>query len=198
MSGDRQLVREAVAAYFGGELVTADAGICYQNGPLVPAGLGTAYPYKVKGSAPDQYYTEGMAAGVGWGAVLTVTLGPAKIARVKGGDGSMGGPTSGWRSRHYTTRCSFEAISRFPHLETAELALDNLIDAWLNLFYLDRTLGTTNPALYGAQGGRLIMQAGEGTQGIGVGEQGEWIVIERGKAVGGIAVTFDCMTMVEA
>jgi hypothetical protein len=195
MSGDRQLVREAVAAYFGGTLVTADAGICYQNGPLVPAGLGTAYPYKVKGGAPDQYYTEGMAAGVAWGAVMTVTLGPVRIARRP--DGSMGGPASGWRSRHYTTRCSFEALSHQPHLETAELALDNLIDAWLNLFYLDRTLGTTSAA-YSAQGGRLIMQAGEGTQGIDVGEQGEWIVIERGKAAGGIAVTFDCMTMVEA
>ena len=111
----------------------------------------------------------------------------------------MGGPVSGWRSRHYTTRCSFEAISEFPHLETAEQALDNLIDAWLLLFYQDRTLGTTNPALYAAQGGRLIMQAGEGTQAIDVGEPGEWLVLDdRGRSKGGIAVTFDCMTMVEA
>jgi hypothetical protein len=195
MAGDRQLVREAVAAYFGGTLVTADAGICYQNGPLVSSGLGTAYPYMPK-SAPDQYYTQGMAAGAAWGAVMTVALGPVRIARRP--DGAMGGPVSGFRSRHYTTRCSFEAISEFPHLETAEQALDNLIDAWLNLLYLDRTLGTTNPVLYAAQGGRLIMQAGEGTQGIDIGESGEWIVMDRGRAKGGIAVTFDCLTMVEA
>lgn len=195
MSGDRQLVREAVAAYFGGTLVTADAGICYQGGQLVSSGLGTAFPYKIKKGAPDQYYTQGMAAGTGWGAVMTVSLGPVRIARRP--DGAMGGPTSGWRSRHYTTRCSFEVISYEPHLETAELGLDNLIDAWLDLFYLDRTLGTTN-AEYSAQGGRLIMQAGEGTQGISVGEPGEWDVVDRGRAVGGIAVTFDCLTMVEA
>lgn len=196
MSGDRQLVREAVAAYFGGNLVTADAGICYQGGALVASGLGTAYPYKIKSGAPDPYYTQGMAAGAAWGAVMTVSLGPVRIGRRP--DGAMGGPTSGWRSRHYTTRCSFEAISEFPHLETAEQALDNLIDAWLNLFYLDRTLGTTNATLYAAQGGRLIMQAGEGTQGISIGEPGEWNITERGRSVGGIAVTFDCLTMVEA
>ena len=193
MSGDRQLLREAVAAYFGGTLVTADAGICYQGGSLVSSGLGTAYPYKIKSGAPDQYYTAGMAAGAAWGAVMTVSIGPVKIARRP--DGAMGGPTSGWRSRHYTTRCSFEAISEFPHLETAEEALDNLIDAWLDLFYLDRTLGTTSN-IYPT--GRLITQAGEGAPGIVIGEPGEWNVIERGKAVGGIAVTFDCLTMVEA
>ena len=193
MSGDRQLVRQAVAQYFGGTLVTADAGICYQGGPLVSSNLGTAFPYKIKKGAPDQYYTEGMAAGAGWGAVMTVTLGPVKIARRP--DGAMGGPTSGWRSRHYTTRCSFEVISYEPHLETAEAGLDNLVDAWLDLFYLDRTLGTTSN-IYPT--GRLITQAGEGAPGIVIGEPGEWNVIERGKAVGGIAVTFDCLTMVEA
>jgi hypothetical protein len=198
VSGDRQLVRQAVAAYFGGTLETADAGIYYQNGPLVADGLGTTFPYKIKKGAPDTYYTQGMAAGTGWGAVMTVSIGPVKIARVKGGDGAMGGPTSGWRSRHYTTRCDFEVLSYEPHLETAEAGLDNLIDAWLSLFYLDRTLGTTNAELYGAQGGRLIMQAGEGQPGISVGEPGEWDVQDRGKAVGGIAVTFDCLTMVEA
>lgn len=45
MAGERQQVRNAVAAYFGGTLVTADAGTCYQGGSLTSYGLGTAYPY---------------------------------------------------------------------------------------------------------------------------------------------------------
>jgi hypothetical protein len=190
MAGDRQLVREAVAAYFGGTLVTADAGICYQGGPLVSAGLGTSFPYKVKESAPDQYYTQGMAAGVAFGAVLTVRLGPARIKRE-----GMGGATSGWRGRRYTTICDFEFLSEQPHLEQAELALDNLIDAFLGLIYADRTLGTTN-VIYPT--GRLITQAGEGPAGIDIGEPGEFVVIERGAAKGGIAVTFECLTMIAA
>ena len=63
MAGDRQLVREAVAAYFGGTLQTADAGIYFQGGPLSAAGLGTAFPYKIKRGAPDSYYTLGEADG---------------------------------------------------------------------------------------------------------------------------------------
>lgn len=197
MAGDRQLVREAVAAYFGGTLVTADAGICYQNGPLVSSGLGTAYPYKVKGGAPDQYYTEGLADGFAWGAVLTVRIGPVRINRQ-----AMGGPVSGWRGRHYTTICDFEFLSYEPHLETVESGLDNLVDAFLGLIYTDRTLGTTNPVLYSPQGGRLIMQAGEGipgsSQGIDVGEMEITEVTDRGRAKGGIRVTFESLTMVEA
>ena len=191
-AGDRQLVREAVAAYFGGALETADAGIYFQNGPLVSSGLGTAFPYKVKASAPDQFYTQGMAAGAGWGAVMTVSLGRTAIGRM-----AEGGPTSGWRQRKYTTRCSFEVLSYEPHLETAEAGLDNLVDAWLDLLYLDRTLGTTS-ATYPT--GRLITQAGEGRAGIDVSDPDEWQVLDeqRGKAAGGIAVTFECLTMVEA
>lgn len=194
MAGDRQLVREAVAAYFGGTLITADAGICYQGGPLTGAGLGTAYPYKIKGGAPDQYYTAGMAAGTAWGAVMTVTIGREAILRT-----SLGGPVSGWRARHYLTRCSFEAISYLPHLETAEVALDNLVDAWLTLLYADRTLGTTS-AEYAS--GRLITQAGEAgkvASGLDISDPDEWQVsADRGKAIGGLAITFECLTMVEA
>jgi hypothetical protein len=191
MAGDRQLVREAVAAYFGGTLETADAGIYYQNGPLVSAGLGTAFPYKVKKGAPDQYYTWGMADGVGWGAVMTVTLARTSIVRQ-----AMGGPVSGWRERHYTARCSFEVLSYEAHLETAESGLDNLVDAFLGLIYADRTLGTTSN-IYPT--GRLITQAGEGRTGIQLSEPDEFQVLDdRGKATGGIAVEFECLTMVEA
>jgi hypothetical protein len=190
MSGDRKLVREAVAAYFGGSLVTADAGICYQGGPLVAAGLGTAYPYRIKKAAPDQYYTAGMPEGTGYGSVLTVSLGPERITRI-----GMGGKTSGWRQRQYMTVCDIEMLTYEPHLETGEQALDNLVDALLDLIYADRALGTTSTAY---PNGRLITQAGEGAAGIDVGPMGEFAVADRGRGKGGISVTFDCDTYVTA
>lgn len=189
-AGDRRLVREAVAAYFGGTLQTADAGIYYQGGPLSAAGLGTAYPYLIKGGAPDEFYSAGEAAGTGWGAVMTVRLAPTRIKR-----DSSGGQTSGWRERHYTTVCSLDVISYEPHLETAEAGLDDLLDAWLALLYADRTLGTTNAGLYPLTG-RLITQAGEGAPGISLSAP-EWETEpDRGRGRGGIDITFDVLTMV--
>jgi len=191
-AGDRRLVREAVAAYFGGTVNTTDAGIYYQGGPLSALGLGTAYPYKIKKGAPDRFYTLGEADGTGWGCVLTVALAPVRITR-----DSMGGATSGWRERHYTTVCSFDVISYEPHLETAEAAFDDLIDAFLAMIYADRTLGTTNAGLYPLTG-RLITQAGEGKQGIDIGAP-EWTVEgDRGRGEGGMSITFDVLTMVAA
>lgn len=191
MAGDRQLVREAVAAYFGGTRATADAGIYYQGGPLASAGLGTVYPYKIKKGAPDQYYTHGVASGFGWGAVMSIRLGPQRIIR-----SSMGGATSGWRERHYTTVCALDVISYEPHLETTEAGLDDLVDGVLNLIYADRTLGTTSAS---CPTGRLITQAGEWREGIVIGANEEWTVEEdRGRGRGGLEITFDVLTMVAA
>jgi hypothetical protein len=192
-AGDRRLVREAVAAYFGGTQNTEDAGIYYQGGPLAAAGLGTAYPYKIKKGAPDAYYTAGETAGTGWGAVLTVTIGPQRITRRP--DGASGGPTSGWRARHYTTVCSLDVISYEPHLETAEAGVDDLVDAFLALIYADRTLGTTSNTY---PTGRLITQAGEGSQGITIGAADWQVETDRGRGEGGLDITFDCLTMVAA
>jgi hypothetical protein len=193
MAGDRRLVREAVAAYFGGTLQTADAGIYYQGGPLAALGLGTTYPYLLKKSVPDTAYTRGEPEGTGWGAVMTVRLAAVRISRKP--DGAMGGPVSGWRARHYTTVCSFDAISYLPHLETTEAAFDDLLDAFLGLIYADRTLGTTSSTY---PTGRLITQAGEGSQGITIGAA-EWQVeTDRGRGEGGIDITFDCLTMIQA
>jgi hypothetical protein len=190
MAGDRQLVREAVAAYFGGTLVTVDNGICYQGGALASQGLGTAFPYKIKKGAPDGYYTLGEPDGTGWGTVLTVNLGPVRNVR-----DSYGGATSGWRARTYTVRCALDVISYLPHLETAEAAFDDLVNAMDGLVYADRTLGTTG-APY--PGGRLIIEAGEGRNGIAHGEP-EWSVEgDRGRGEGGMDYTFDVLTMVAA
>lgn len=193
MAGDRQLVREAVAAYFGGTRQVADGGIYYQSGPLSGAGLGTAFPYKIKKGAPDKFYTLGVPSGFGWGAVLSVSLGSQHITRRP--DGSTGGPVSGWRARHYTTVCGLDVISWEAHLEQAEAGLDDLIDGLLGLIYADRTLGTTSTQY---PTGRLITQAGEGAPGIVIGPA-EWSVeADRGIGKGGLEITFDCLTMVEA
>src|SRR5512146_2194718 len=137
MSGDRQLVREAVASYFGGTAGDPAQGIFYQGGPLASAGLGTAYPYLVKG-APDAAYTAGRPPGSGWGAVLSVHLNETHITRR-----AIAGATGGWRDRNYTVTCDLDAISYEPLMETTEAGLDDLIDGLLGLIYADRTLGTT-------------------------------------------------------
>jgi hypothetical protein len=190
-TGDRQLVRLAVAAYFGGtQQTTPDGGVYYQGGPLASAGLGTAYPYKVKGGAPDRFYTLGEDDGTGWGTVLTVRLSTVRNAR-----DSYGGKTSGWRERHYTVVCSLDVISYLPHIEVAEAAFDDLANGMDALIYADRTLGTTSDAY---PTGRLITQAGEGRAGIEHGEP-EWSDEEdRGRGRGGMDYTFEALTMVEA
>ena len=190
MAGDRQLVREAVAAYFGGSLVTADAGIAYQGGPLAAQGLGTAFPYLIKGGAPDTYYTLGEPDGTSWGAVMTVHLGPVRNTR-----DSYGGATSGWRKRLYTVVCSLDVISYAEHLEGAEAPLDDLVNAMDDLIYADRTLGTTGEDF---PGGRLIMQAGENPAGITHGEPQWSTESDRGRGRGGMDYTFDVLTMVSA
>lgn len=194
-AGDRQLVRDAIAAYFGGNLQTEDAGIYFQGGPLSAYGLGTAFPYLIKKGAPDAYYTAGQPEGNNWGAVLTVALGRQDVIRE-----AMGGKTSGWRQRHYLARCSLDVLSYEPHLETAEAGTDDLIDAFLALIYADRTLGTTS-SLYPT--GRLITQAGEdgpnGTvRGIEIGEATWEVEDDRGKGRGGLEISFDVMTMIAA
>jgi hypothetical protein len=190
-AGDRRLVRQAVASYFGGTLQTADAGIYYQGGALAALGLGTAYPYKIKQGAPDTYYTQGEPAGTGWGAVLTVAIGNERITRQ-----ALGGPTSGWRTRRYTTVCALDVISYEDHLETAEAATDDLVDAFIALIYADRTLGTTDAALYPT--GRLITQAGEAPAGIAVSDPVWTVEADRGRGEGGLTITFDCDTFVQA
>jgi hypothetical protein len=197
LPGDRQLVREAIASYFGGTLQTSDAGIYYQGGSLTSLGLGTAFPYKVKPGAPDTFYTEGQSSGTGWGAVLTVNLQPVTIRRQ-----AMGGKASGFRMRRYMAVCNIEVISYAPHLETAEQGLDNLVDGLINLIYADRTLGSTNPALYPNPpyfGGRLIEQAGEGPNAVlDIGESEFTVDEDRGRARGGIAVTFNADNWVQS
>ncbi len=190
MAGDRQLVREAVAAYFGGTRNTTDAGIYYTGGSLAASGLGSAWPYAPKG-IPDQLYTVGVPAGTQWGAVLRVELPDAAIRRE-----AVAGATSGWRGRRYTVACDLWAISYEPHLETAEAAFDDLIDSLIGLIYADRTLGTTS-ATYPT--GRLITQAGEGPFGLRVRAQPFEITDEqRGRGAGYAQVTFEALTMVQA
>lgn len=195
MTGDRQNVRQAIAAYFGGAQCWFDAGTYYQGGALTPYGLGTTYPYLIKG-APDEYFTAGQAPGTGWGAIMSVHLADVPISRI-----AIAGPTSGYRSRTYRVRCVFEVISYQPHLETTEAGFDTLIDQWLDLLYADRTLGTSSSTLYPDPpyfGNRLIQEAGERPYGLQVGEAGWDVDTDRGRAEGGLEITFDAYTVVMA
>lgn len=194
MAGERQQVRTAIAAYFGGWLVAADAGICYQNGPLASSGLGTAYPYAPKG-IPDSYFfgaPGSEAAGRGYGMILGIGAVQRDTDRM-----GWGGATSGWRRRDYTITCELEMISQLPHIETAAAALDDLIDAIHALIYADRTLGTTNAGLYPVSG-RLITQAGEKPYGIRD-ETTELVPVDadRGRYWGSAKLSFTAVTMVQ-
>lgn len=194
MAGERQQVRLAVASYFGGTLQTSDAGVYYQGGSLTAYGLGTAFPYEVKG-IPDSYYTAGTAAGFGWGAVMGI-----KLSRSTRRD-SYGGATSGWRKRLYKVTCELVALSQEPHLETAGAGLDDLIEAMHTLIYADRTLGTTGGAYASNPGGRLLIQAGENPFGIQDTTMPWQPVTEkeqRGRYVGEATVEFEALTMVSA
>lgn len=188
--GERQLVRLAIAAYFGGTLVTADAGVACQGGPLTAHGLGTAYPYSVKG-VPDSYYTAGQPDGQGYGVIMSTT----KVQRRTVRD-SYGGATSGWRMRRYAITCELAMICELPHIEVAGAALDNLIDAFYALIAADRTLGTN-----GAPGGVQIIQAGEGNGAGGPGiddvtDKFEEIDHDKGRYAAAATVSFEVLTMV--
>ena len=194
-ASERELVRLAVAAYFGGSLVTTDAGTCYQGGPLTASGLGTFYPYTVRG-VPDEYYTAGQPDGQNWGCVMSTT----KLERVTTRD-SYGGATSGWRSRRYAIECEIALICELPHIEVAGAGLDNLIDAMFSLLAADRNLGTKAAYVAGTSP-LLIIQAGEGKGGQGgpgfrdLTEKFEALDAEKGRYAAMATVSFEVFTMV--
>jgi hypothetical protein len=191
MAGERQQVRLAVAEYFGGTLVT-DGEVKFQGGPLTAYGLGTAYPYTVRGF-PDSDYTAGMPSGQNWGAVMSTTA----LARTSIRD-SYGGGTSGWRAVTYRVTCLLQVLAETEHLETAGAGLDDLLEQCRVLIAADRTLGTTGGAYASLPGGRLIIQAGEGRNGI-TDETEPMVLIDpvKGRSAGGARLIFDVLTMTE-
>ena len=186
MAGDRQLVRLAVAQFFGGTQVTTDAEVKFQGGPLVSFGLGTAYPYSVT-HMPDSDYTAGAAAGRNYGFVLATT----KLTRATKLD-SYGGPSSGTWERKYQVTCRIGILAELEHIEVAEAALDDLIDQMHTLIYADRTLGTQ-----GGAGGVTILTAGTG----GITDTTDVLTAVdqvKGRYTGEADVTFQALTMVTA
>jgi hypothetical protein len=184
MAGERQLVRLAVAAFFGGSLAT-DGEVKYQGGPLVAYGLGTAYPYSVR-HYPDTDFTAGQPAGQNYGFVLSTTA----IERATKLD-SYGGPSSGFWERTYMITCDVALLCELEHIETAEAALDDLIDEMHALVYADRTLGTLgSPSVQ-------VLQAGAGKGGIR--DKTDRLVeidAAKGRYTGQASVTFQALTMV--
>jgi len=185
MAGERQQVRLAVAAFFGGTRPANDPTVCFQGGPLAAYGLGTAYPYSVRG-VPDEYFTIGAPPGRNWGCVL----GLGRVERLTKLD-SMAGPTSGYWQRLYGITCEIAVLTELPHIEVAGAGLDALIDQMHSLVYADRTLGTTTPDSI------LILQAGAGKAGLrDVTDKFEEIDAKRGRYAAMASVTFEALTMV--
>lgn len=191
MAGERQQVRNAVCAYFGGTLVT-DGEVKYQGGPLAAYGLGTAYPYSVR-NAPDTDYSAGQPAGQNWGCVLSTTA----FARASTRD-SYGGGTSGWRAWQFTVTCEIALICELDHIEVAGAGLDDLIDQVHALIAADRTLATTGGQYASLPGGRLIIEAGEGRAGItDRTDKFAGVDTAKGRYAAQATVTFNALTMVE-
>ncbi len=184
MAGDRQLVRLAVAQFFGGTQVTADDEVKFQNGPLTAYGLGTAYPYSVR-HAPDTDFTAGAPTGRNWGCVLSTT----KVRRLVNLD-SYGGPSSGIWLRKYTITCEIALICELQHIEVAGAGLDDLIDQMDALIFADRTLGTNS-----GSGGVKILTAGTDKQAI-ADDTDKFAEIDKdkGRYAGMATVTFQALT----
>lgn len=185
MAGERQLVRLAVAAFFGGTLVT-DGEVKYQGGPLMAYGLGTFFPYSVRGY-PDTDYTAGIPAGQNWGAVMSTT----RVRRASHLD-SYGGPSSGYWERKYAIQCELAWMCELEHIEVAQAGIDDLIDQFHALMYVDRTLGTN-----GAPNGVQILQAGAGKAMV-TDETDKPVEVDKvkGRYAGQATVTFEALTMV--
>ena len=183
MAGDRQLVRLAVAQFFGGALVT-DGEVKFQGGNLTAYGLGTAYPYSVR-HAPDTDYYAGQPAGQNWGCVLSTT----RVRRVTTLD-SYGGPSSGIWLRKYVITCEIALICELQHIEVAGAGLDDLLDQLEALMFADRTLGTN-----AGTGGVKILTAGTDKQAI-TDETDKFAGIDpdKGRYAGMATVTFTALT----
>lgn len=195
MPGYRQLVKRAVAQYFGGaEQVGAEAlGIYYGQGPLVNNGLNNAWPYQAKGVPDILYFGSGGVAGgeipgESFGAILLVELGRNKITRQ-----ALGGPVSGWREIETPVLCHLDMQSTFTYAEQAETAADDLVEAFIELIYLDRTLGTTGgyPTYPDT---RLIVEAGEKPYGIESELLPGYVDEDRGRVVFEAEVQFNVST----
>src|SRR5277367_2604433 len=159
--GYRQLVKRAIASYFGGaeQVALEGLGIYYSNGPLYTQGLTTAWPYQAKRVPDELFYS---LAGQSAGCIMTVQLLENAITRQ-----ALGGPVSGWRDIETPVVCHLFMQSTYQHAEQAETFLEDLVESLIELIYLDRTLGTTNPVLYPTYPDtRLIVEAGEKPYGI--------------------------------
>ena len=187
MAGDRQLVRRAVAAFFGGTQVT-DGEVKFQGGPLTSYGLGTAYPYTVK-HFPDTDFTAGAPDGRNWGCVLSTT----RVRRVTTLD-SYGGPESGIWLRKYVITCRIGVLCELPHIEVAGAGLDDLIDQMEAMIFADRTLGTQ-----GGSGGVTVLTAGTDKNAI-ASDTDELVEIDakKGRYAGQAILTFQALTEANA
>ena len=145
----RELVRRGIAEFFGGPLDMADpAAQLYRPGPLLVNGLATVRAYFEK-RVPESDYTIGLDPARGMGAVMVVQLGTVTETRA-----AAGGANSGWKKRLYQVVLNVYHFGTPAHPSDAQVEVDELIDAIIDLIHADRTLGGT------------VMEAGESPRGI--------------------------------
>jgi hypothetical protein len=130
---------------------------------------------------------------------MTVQLMPSRLTRQ-----ALGGPVSGWRDYTHRVVCHLWQQSHYTYAEQAETQFDDLIEAFIELIWQDRTLGTTNPGLYPNPpwpDNRLIVEAGEKPFGISA-VMGEPEFMDESDPAGALEthgmVTFEATTYFQA
>jgi hypothetical protein len=140
----RQDIRTGIAKYFGGS--TLDARSFYRPGPLAASGLSGVKAY-YQDRFKDRDYFEGLTGSPTWGAIACVDLPQMTEDRLAIG---------GILNRPYGVNLFIWSQTARPSFETAQAAMDDLIEATVALLRADPTLGG------------LVLQAGEGAAGISI------------------------------
>jgi hypothetical protein len=155
----RTTVRQGIAAYFGGTYQPDFR--CWQDGPLLSAGLGTvraAWPKHLS----DADFTANMPVGRAMGAFAIVELGFDRENRqaIAGPPVTVGGNivSGGIKTDEYRASLQVFHMAQVDYAEDAQADVDGLIEAMKQLIRQDRTLGG------------ICTQAGESRFGIQVTE----------------------------
>jgi hypothetical protein len=147
----RQIVRTAIAQFFGGTAYDQEARAYRGNGPLLSYGLSSVRAYQPK-RVSDIDYVKAQAAGRGMGAYMVVEL-PAdnEIRRAL--------PAGTGKKRiTYTVVLHIFHLAHQDHAEDAEADVDGLLEEVKAQIRSDVTLGARTTA--------GIYQAGENPSGI--------------------------------
>lgn len=134
----RPIVRQGIAAYFGGDVYDTEARAFRGAGPLQSSGLSTVRAYAPKRMS-DEDYVLGQAAGRGMGAYALI--GMPETADIPLTVGLLPALSGGQRHLAYPVLLHVYHMAYQPHAEDAEADVDELDQAIHELIYADPTLG---------------------------------------------------------